>query len=163
MVGQWRGAQPDISQVSGRNCARRAGEPGGIKQVQAARERVRPSSTLPNLPWLQRIVCVANGSRSFGTQDLSMLLKPQGYDLPVGVALEVDLGVSVLIVHHAGKDGAQRGTGRREDVLDTSLSLRRPSDYNPTQGAASRAAMSGTFGPSSSKRTGMSRRRPGGR
>jgi putative DNA primase/helicase len=41
----------------------------------------------------------------------------------------------VLIVHHAGKDGAQRGTSRREDVLDTSLSLRRPSDYDPTQGA----------------------------
>jgi uncharacterized protein YerC len=44
-------------------------------------------------------------------------------------------GISVLIVHHAGKDGAQRGTSRREDVLDTSLSLRRPSDYDPTQGA----------------------------
>jgi putative DNA primase/helicase len=43
-------------------------------------------------------------------------------------------GISVLVVHHAGKDGAQRGTSRREDVLDTSLSLRRPSDYDPTQG-----------------------------
>jgi hypothetical protein len=44
-------------------------------------------------------------------------------------------GISVLIVHHTGKDGAQRGTSRREDVLDTSLSLRRRSDYDPTQGA----------------------------
>ena len=44
-------------------------------------------------------------------------------------------GVSVLIVHHAGKGGEQRGTSRREDVLDTSISLRRPSDYAPTQGA----------------------------
>jgi AAA domain/Homeodomain-like domain len=44
-------------------------------------------------------------------------------------------GIAVLVVHHAGKDGAQRGTSRREDVLDTSLSLRRPSDYDPTQGA----------------------------
>lgn len=35
-------------------------------------------------------------------------------------------GVSVLIVHHAGKGGEQRGTSRREDVLDTSISLRRP-------------------------------------
>ena len=40
-------------------------------------------------------------------------------------------GVSVLIVHHAGKGGQQRGTSRREDVLDTSISLRRPSDYTP--------------------------------
>jgi putative DNA primase/helicase len=44
-------------------------------------------------------------------------------------------GISVLIVHHAGKGGQQRGTSRREDVLDTSISLRRPSDYDPTQGA----------------------------
>ena len=44
-------------------------------------------------------------------------------------------GVSVLIVHHAGKGGEQRGTSRREDVLDTSISLRRPSDYAPVEGA----------------------------
>lgn len=44
-------------------------------------------------------------------------------------------GVSVLIVHHAGKGGEQRGTSRREDVLDTSISLRRPSDYHAVQGA----------------------------
>ena len=43
--------------------------------------------------------------------------------------------MSVLIVHHAGKGGEQRGTSRREDVLDTSISLRRPSDYIPTEGA----------------------------
>jgi hypothetical protein len=41
----------------------------------------------------------------------------------------------VLIVHHAGKSGAQRGTSRREDILDTSISLRRPADYAPTEGA----------------------------
>jgi putative DNA primase/helicase len=44
-------------------------------------------------------------------------------------------GVSVLIVHHAGKGGEQRGTSRREDVLDTSISLRRPSDYTTPEGA----------------------------
>ena len=44
-------------------------------------------------------------------------------------------GISVLIVHHAGKRGEQRGTSRREDVLDTSFSLRRPSDYSMEQGA----------------------------
>ncbi len=44
-------------------------------------------------------------------------------------------GVSVLIVHHAGKGGEQRGTSRREDVLDTSISLKRPSDYVATEGA----------------------------
>jgi putative DNA primase/helicase len=44
-------------------------------------------------------------------------------------------GISVLIVHHAGKGGQQRGTSRREDVLDTSLSLCRPNDYQPEEGA----------------------------
>jgi putative DNA primase/helicase len=44
-------------------------------------------------------------------------------------------GISVLIIHHAGKGGDQRGTSRREDILDTSISLRRPSDYIPIQGA----------------------------
>lgn len=41
----------------------------------------------------------------------------------------------MLFVHHAGKGGQQRGTSRREDVLDTVISLRRPVDYHPDQGA----------------------------
>jgi len=36
---------------------------------------------------------------------------------------------SVLLIHHAGKGGLQRGTSRREDVLDTVITLRRPADY----------------------------------
>ena len=43
--------------------------------------------------------------------------------------------ISVLIVHHANKGGQQRGTSRREDVLDTVISLRRPSDYESVEGA----------------------------
>jgi putative DNA primase/helicase len=39
------------------------------------------------------------------------------------------------VIHHAGKGGQQRGTSRREDVLDTVIALRRPSDYEPDQGA----------------------------
>ena len=42
---------------------------------------------------------------------------------------------SVLLIHHAGKGGTQRGSSRKEDVLDTVMSLRRPPDYSPTQGA----------------------------
>jgi len=44
-------------------------------------------------------------------------------------------GRSVLFIHHAGKGGAQRGTSRREDVLDTVIALRRPSDYRQSEGA----------------------------
>jgi hypothetical protein len=43
-------------------------------------------------------------------------------------------GISVLFLHHAGKQGTQRGTSRREDVLDTSLTLRNPSDYRAEEG-----------------------------
>jgi AAA domain/DnaB-like helicase N terminal domain/Homeodomain-like domain len=44
-------------------------------------------------------------------------------------------GISVLVVHHAGKGGEQRGTSRREDVLDTSISLKLPTDYSAAEGA----------------------------
>jgi putative DNA primase/helicase len=44
-------------------------------------------------------------------------------------------GRSLLFVHHAGKGGNQRGTSKREDVLDTVAALRRPQDYHPDQGA----------------------------
>jgi putative DNA primase/helicase len=42
--------------------------------------------------------------------------------------------ISVLFVHHAGKNRSQRGTSRREDLLDTVLTLKHPSNYNPSDG-----------------------------
>jgi len=44
-------------------------------------------------------------------------------------------GKSVLFIHHSGKSGSQRGTSRREDVLDTVINLKHPSDYSAEQGA----------------------------
>jgi hypothetical protein len=44
-------------------------------------------------------------------------------------------GKSVLFIHHAGKGGAQRGTSKREDILDTVISLKRPDNYRPKDGA----------------------------
>ncbi|NUN23900.1 MAG: AAA family ATPase [Candidatus Jettenia caeni] len=44
-------------------------------------------------------------------------------------------GISVLFVHHSNKSGLQRGTSRREDVLDVVIGLRRPADYRPDEGA----------------------------
>jgi AAA domain-containing protein len=43
-------------------------------------------------------------------------------------------GLAVLLVHHAGNNGRQRGTSRREDALDTVIALRRPGNYSPDQG-----------------------------
>jgi hypothetical protein len=44
-------------------------------------------------------------------------------------------GRSVLLVHHAGKGGQQRGTSRKEDVLDTVISLQWPPGYVASEGA----------------------------
>jgi putative DNA primase/helicase len=44
-------------------------------------------------------------------------------------------GLSIIFLHHEGKGGAQRGTSRREDVLDTVIHLTRPSDYQVNEGA----------------------------
>ena len=43
--------------------------------------------------------------------------------------------VSTMFVHHAGKGGQQRGTSRREDILDTTIRLKRPADYQAADGA----------------------------
>ncbi len=45
-------------------------------------------------------------------------------------------GRSVLFVHHAAKNGNQRGTSKREDVLDTVMMLKHANDYDPSEGAA---------------------------
>lgn len=44
-------------------------------------------------------------------------------------------GRSVLFIHHSGKNGQQRGTSKREDLLDVVIGLRRPPDYDPASGA----------------------------
>lgn len=44
-------------------------------------------------------------------------------------------GRAVLFVHHSGKTGKQRGTSKREDLLDVVIGLRRPLDYDEADGA----------------------------
>ncbi|RZI43209.1 ArsR family transcriptional regulator [Herbaspirillum sp. HC18] len=44
-------------------------------------------------------------------------------------------GRSVLFIHHSGKGGAQRGTSKKEDILDTVITLKRPPDYQSDEGA----------------------------
>ena len=45
-------------------------------------------------------------------------------------------GIAVILVHHSGKGGQQRGTSKKEDLLDVVIGLSRPKDYDPQQGAA---------------------------
>ena len=44
-------------------------------------------------------------------------------------------GKTIILIHHTGKGGAQRGSSKREDILDVVINLRRPKDYLPEQGA----------------------------
>lgn len=45
------------------------------------------------------------------------------------------MGKAVLFIHHANKDGGQRGTSKKEDIMDTVIKLSHPADYDPAQGA----------------------------
>jgi hypothetical protein len=44
-------------------------------------------------------------------------------------------GITVLLIHHAGRGENARGTSKREDVLDTVIQLKHPEDYEAEQGA----------------------------
>ena len=55
-------------------------------------------------------------------------------------------GVAVLLIHHTGKGGQQRGTSSREDILDLSIGLRRPGDYQATDGCRFEAHFEKTRG-----------------
>ena len=44
-------------------------------------------------------------------------------------------GKSIIFIHHAGKDNNQRGTSKKEDILDTVINLKHPSNYDSKEGA----------------------------
>jgi hypothetical protein len=44
-------------------------------------------------------------------------------------------GIAIVIVHHAGKSGSQLGSMRHEVILNWTISLQRPGDYQQTDGA----------------------------
>ncbi len=56
------------------------------------------------------------------------------YVMPFLIALR-RRGVAVVLIHHAGKGGDQRGTSSREDALNTVIRLDRVPDHDSTQGA----------------------------
>lgn len=45
------------------------------------------------------------------------------------------IGTAVIMIHHTGKSGKQRGTSAREDLLDFSIDLKNPQGYSPEDGA----------------------------
>jgi hypothetical protein len=102
----------------------------------------RPPFNLANVedqemlePWLNAIELVivdniATLARTSKTNDAESWLPIQEWALRQRAS-----GRSVMFIHHSGKSGTQRGTSAKEDVLDTVIGLRRPSDYDASQGA----------------------------
>lgn len=45
-------------------------------------------------------------------------------------------GRSIVFIHHANKSGGQRGTSKKEDVLDNVIFLQRPEDYDESTDGA---------------------------
>lgn len=45
-----------------------------------------------------------------------------------------EMGKCVLILHHSGKDGTMRGPSMQKDIVDFCLELKRPKNYNTTDG-----------------------------
>src|SRR5438128_9476692 len=43
-------------------------------------------------------------------------------------------GLTTVLVHHAGKQGQQRGTSGREDSLDTVIQLNKPANHDVREG-----------------------------
>src|SRR5437016_444181 len=52
-------------------------------------------------------------------------------DLPRFLMHQRRVGRAMLLVHHANTKGRQRGSNRREDMLDVVMALRRPADCRP--------------------------------
>jgi RecA-family ATPase len=50
-------------------------------------------------------------------------------------------GRSVVLLHHDGKGGQQRGTSKKEDVLDTVIQLVSPKDHSPRRRRAVRGSL----------------------
>jgi putative DNA primase/helicase len=76
---------------------------------------------------LDNVSCLLNEGRE---NDAESWLSMQGWLLSLRRK-----GKAVTVIHHAGASGErQRGTSKREDVLDTMIQLRRPADYRMEEG-----------------------------
>lgn len=103
-----------------------------------------PRANLLNRRWRDAIkgILIEKGIKLLGLDNVSSLAagidenSKQAWD-PINQWL-LDLrfaGISSIFFHHTSKSGDQRGTSGREDNLDCSIILQRPSDYVAEHGA----------------------------
>jgi hypothetical protein len=106
-----KGAMPDFATHEGQNSVSQIAEQVGAELI-----------VIDNLSCLVRSGGRENEAESWLSVAEWALLQRQA-------------GRSILFIHHSGKDGQQRGTSKREDLLDVVICLRRPPNYEPASGA----------------------------
>ncbi len=119
-----------------------APEPGMFRMVSRDLQRF---SDMPNLAGSdgQKVISDNLGdARVIILDNLSSLIhgtkenEAEGWEPVAQWAIrERSKGKTLMFVHHAGKSGDQRGSSKREDLLDVVIRLQRPSDYRPQDGA----------------------------
>lgn len=116
--------------------------PGFLRLVS---RDLQPFADLPNLAdadGQQALASRFGDARVVILDNLSALIhgakenEAEGWE-PVGqwAIRQRAMGKTLVFIHHAGKSGGQRGTSKREDLLDVVINLQRPADYRPEQGA----------------------------
>jgi hypothetical protein len=105
------GAMPDLATYNGQDV------------ISEAAERVNAELIV-----IDNLSCLVRGEGR--ENDSESWVRVQEWAL-----LQRQAGRSVLFVHHSGKNGKQRGTSKREDLLDVVILLKRPPDYDPATGA----------------------------
>lgn len=109
------------------------------RQIDTALKRLEQTNRRPDLIIIDSLSTLSSGVDENDNTALDILirwlmeLRHQGY--------------SVLLVHHAGKSGDQRGASRREDYLDTSIKLEAPGSDIPHAGAHFKLIFSKVRGP----------------
>lgn len=121
------------------------GRPDDAGNVRFMTPDLQPHGVMPNLYTPQgqdAITAAAESAQVIIVDNLSALVRGgkenegESWQPVAEWALSMrSSGRSVVFIHHAGKGGQQRGTSKREDLLDTVIALRRPVDYVPDQGA----------------------------
>ncbi len=117
--------------------------PAKLISREFALELGLPAENLLNLAWREQLteILVSGGYKVFIVDNLSSLTpgldeNPKEKFDPINQWF-LDLrfrGISTIPLHHAGKSGTQRGNSGREDNIDNSIVLKRPGDYEVTDG-----------------------------
>ncbi len=90
---------------------------------------------MPGQALQERLIAVGRCDAATPSLDAHLRILPMdAQDLGTSIRLR-RRGMSVLLIHHAGRGENARGTSKREDILDTVIHLKRPSDYQIEEGA----------------------------